>query len=64
MAGMNLGIQIKDLQQLEFIMTKIRRIKVFIQFIVCVLLVEDNMRSVIQRCNWCRVLSEGRCVEK
>lgn len=27
MAGMNLGIQIKDLQQLEFIMTKIRRIK-------------------------------------
>ena len=26
-AGMNLGIQIKDLQQLEFIMTKIRRIK-------------------------------------
>lgn len=27
MAGMNLGIQIKDLQQLEFIMTKIRRIR-------------------------------------
>ena len=27
MAGMNLGIQIKDLQQLEFIMTKIRRLK-------------------------------------
>lgn len=27
MAVMDLGIQIKDLQQLEFVMTKIRRIK-------------------------------------
>lgn len=30
-----------------------------ILFIVCVLPVEDNMRAVIQRCNWCKVLSEG-----
>ena len=27
MAVMNLGIQIKDLQQLDYIMTKVRRIK-------------------------------------
>lgn len=32
----------------------------FIQFIVCGLLVEDDMRAVIQRCNWCRVFSEGK----
>ena len=35
MAVMNLGIQIKDLAQLDFIMTKIRRIKASIQSEEC-----------------------------